>query len=315
MAESARRGRGAGRPSVEALEGRIVMSSITTGGSLRYVLDSYYVSPQSGTVNLTVSRSSPYAGAIVFRVKTSGDLSTTNEPRTPKGGALRFDHRTVGPVTCVSVGFGATGGRVVSRSVRTTGRDPSFLPITPIDGTYQLQPGQASVTIPVRLNPRYAVPVPGNVTLDVRVAERGSPYPWTAESLSIASSPDQIRPLIVATSLATATGAITLTFSKPMDPATVEDINNYLVTGGYSSPIEMNVKSAAYDPATRTVTLTPTGPLDPALTYSLRTFVPGYVGHDGKPQVIPAKPLKDLQGNTLGLLDPWSVGLTRLSRT
>ena len=300
MAESARRGRRVGRPSVEALEGRIVLSSMTTGQYLRYQLDRYYVSPQSGTVNLTVSRSSTDAnGAIVFKVQTTGNFDTIDEPRTPKGGGPRFDRRVVGPVTGVSVGFGPTARRVVWRSLRTTGRDPSFLPITPIDGTYRLQPGQASVTIPVRLNPRFAVPAGGDTTLDVKVAERGNLFPWSAETLSIVPSPDRVPPVIVTTSLA-ATGVVTLTFSKPMDPATVEDVNNYLVTV-YSTTIKLIPKSAAYDPATRTVTLTPTGPLDPAFYHSYNLL-------------FPAKPLKDLQGNSLGL-DPTSYGMTRLSWT
>lgn len=277
MAESARRSRGGACLGVEALEGRMLLSRPTDGPTapgLQVHFAREYVWPKLGEVDLTVTRLSVEAGgALRFKLRT-GDLTESPMP-------------------------GQTGR---SRTIRKTGRDPSALPIVPIDGTYRFAPGQTSLTIPLRLNPNF-VPK-GEIRFLVKPVTPGVGYRDSAY-LNIEPSPDLVPPEIVAWSLSPQ--AITLTFSKPMDPATVEDLNSYMVEG--TSPADHNdvsphpaaLKSAVYDPATRTVTLTPTAPLtlasyqvvpranDLSNPIDSRVYLP-------KPGV---KPLADLQGNVL----------------
>lgn len=158
----------------------------------------------------------------------------------------------------------SAGQRVVSRSLRTTGPDPSALPIVPIDGTYRFAPGQTSLTVPVRLNPNF-VPT-GKILLQViAYLPRSHAFAWLgASSLEIEPSADQVPPEVVATGLSPR--GISLTFSQPMDPASVEALGTYEVTGRPDGGIDLSehpvtLETAVYDPATRTVTLSPTSPL------------------------------------------------------
>ena len=304
MSESARRAHRAARPGAEALEGRMLLSrSARMAPSVIQDLQIVpeYVSPQSGEVDITVTRSPDGAGRA-----QRFSLGTTARPVVP-------------PATL------PTGWWRRSNTIPTTGRDPSALPIVPIDGAYQFEPGQTSLTIPLRLNPNY-VP-PGEIHLSVFAVQRGRMGPYASgnsgDALFIVTSPDRVRPEIV--SSGHSPQAITLTFSKPMDPATVEDINNYQVTGdgplepsnawtkagrGRREPwvqvmapsrIRVTLESAAYDPATLTVTLTPTEPLTLS-GYSVFPHSSDIPHPSGLREYLPApgvKPLTDLQGNTL----------------
>jgi Bacterial Ig-like domain len=294
MAERANRGRCVARPEPEALEGRMLLSGVDN-----YELSQKYASPQSGEVDFTVTRSSAGANkALKFVVQTTASF---DEPlKQAIRGPQPYSRRIIGPTVAIS--SPGTSSATVTQTIRTTGRNHSALPIVPIAGTYRFAPGQTSMTIPVRMNPNF-VPI-SNITLLVD-ALVPSPYSYNVaipQELTIVPSPAQIPPQIVSSSVSPQ--AVTLTFSKPMNPATVEDVKNYWVSVSASdgSVQPVTLKSAAYDPATRIVTLTPTAPLNPANhvafydqirpTSSLPTDPP-------QPQWNVAKPQTDLQGNPL----------------
>ena len=309
---------------METLEGRVLLSRSAgrvPAVDIQFELAQRYVSPQSGPVDLTVTRSPERAGgALTFKVETSALLDV---PRVP--GAIKrppYGPQTLGPIASVSNGPGVS---VVSWVMRTTGPNRSELPVVPIDGTYRFTPGQTSVTIPLRLNPSF-VPL-GDIGMDVvAYLPRSHGYTWWgAKHLTIVPRPDRIPPEVVSSSRSPQ--GITLTFSKAMDPAGVEDVNNYSVNGnpnatpmpppaagpiplhgdpatgspsttdgGSSSAQPLALKSAVYDPTTRTVTLTPTDPL---------AVLGGYIvlvrsEHSAwQPSPTDTRPLTDLQGNAL----------------
>jgi hypothetical protein len=313
MAEFARRNRGGARPEAEALEGRMLLSraargaphvSYTSQAALAVHYSQDYVSPQSGEVYVSVTRSSYGANrALPIRIQTS---AIVNDPAHPNS----------------------------SPYIRTMGRNPSALPFVPIDGIYKFAPGQTILTIPIKLNPNYAAK--GDILLDV-VARSAHASSWMpGRFLSISTSPAEVPPELL--SWTVSPQAITMTFSKAMDPATVEDINNYQIDGyltltgpavatppaavsraptpvsrapGLPAPAPVPapapgpspvtgivaLKSAVYDPATRTVTLTPTEPLAPA-TWTYDAWFP-FGSYTTAPGGRVMKPLTDLQGNAL----------------
>ena len=191
MAKSARRGRNTAHPAVETLEGRTVLdvsASLSVGGipfdMSKYGQPKSYLTPQSGEVDLTLTRPSAHArAALTVRVDTEGS-STQPLPlnaRTP---------RMTGNISSISSG---PDGRTVERVLRTTGPNRSTLPIVPIQGNYRFAPGQTSLTIPIRLNPRF-IPPNGNTDLLVEVYDPTvHSYAYYAEwmHLNIVASVDQ----------------------------------------------------------------------------------------------------------------------------
>jgi hypothetical protein len=164
------------------------------------------------------------------------------------------------------------------------------------------QPGQASLTIPV---PVPAVPAGfGSVQDILGVSLPGmSFHHWPiTTSLTVFASADKVPPAIVATRL-TPQG-LALTFSKPMDATTVQNVNNYVVdmfpttTEQVHMPTPENVAlhAAVYDPTTQTVTLTPAKPLDLARYYEVSS--PGF-GALGPSTTLTTQVLTDLEGNPI----------------
>jgi hypothetical protein len=60
---------------------------------------------------------------------------------------------------------------------------------------------------------------------------------------------------------------VVLTFDKPLDPATAQDVGNYRITGPRGRRIR--IAAVAYDPSSLTVTISPRGRLDLYRTYRL----------------------------------------------
>ena len=58
-----------------------------------------------------------------------------------------------------------------------------------------------------------------------------------------------------------------LTFDKPLDPTTAQDVGNYRITGPSGSRVR--IASVSYDPIALTVTISPRGRLDLHHTYRL----------------------------------------------
>ena len=273
---------------------------VTGAGNGVYTeLSQGFVSPQSGEVDFTVTRPSAAANkALKFVVQTT---ATFDEPlKQVLRGPQPYSRQIIGPTEGKS--SPGTSSATVTRTIRTTGHNHSALPIVPIAGTYRFAPGQTSMTIPVRMNPNF-VPVSAILLSVNAIVPPPHLYDVTFPPvLTILPSPAQIPPQIVSSRVSPQ--AVTLTFSKPMNPATVEDVKNYWVyvraSDGSVQPVTL--KSAAYDPATHTVTLTPTAPLNPANhvdfadynshTSSLPTDPP-------RPQWFLVESQTDLQGNPL----------------
>jgi hypothetical protein len=133
----------------------------------------------------------------------------------------------------------------------------------------------------------------------------------------LVSGPDAIPPTITNYQLITQRGhptGIAITFSKPMAPATVENVHNYAVSSFHKGSTFLNplalvvpagffdsirhdaLKAADYDPTTRTVTLIPRHPFK---------WSPGYVVQNARHLAEHA--LTDLQGNTFFDTDSGSM--------
>jgi hypothetical protein len=167
------------------------------------------------------------------------------------------------------------------------------------------QPGEASLTIPIHVP---AVPAGfGSVQVTLGVQRPFMSFNnWpTVTGFTVFASADEVPPTIVATRL-TPQG-LALTFSKPMDASTVQNINNYDVVGNppmpalgktvgnvrLPTPEAVALQAAVYDPMTQTVTLIPTKPLDLA-SYTVSS--PG--GWVDRPPTTPSPLiLTDLKGN------------------
>jgi hypothetical protein len=101
-----------------------------------------------------------------------------------------------------------------------------------------------------------------------------------------------------------AASGIAITFSRPMAPATVENLRDYSVTverlatayDGFGLvryktpvPVPIRLKAANYDPATNTVILIPRRPLSMSTVYTVQNVLP----------LNTARTLTDLQGDPI----------------
>ncbi len=131
------------------------------------------------------------------------------------------------------------------------------------------QPGEHSVNLTIT-NPAPAPTVPGMPTDPLAYTVPG--FVGSTAILSIVNRTDLTPPTITSSQFLTQGRKITgikLTFSEPMDPATVQDVSNYDVrdmgarpirTSRWTPPVDpgpVPIKSATYDTATNSVTLTP----------------------------------------------------------
>ena len=112
-------------------------------------------------------------------------------------------------------------------------------------------------------------------------------------------------------------GGIELTFSEPMDPASVENPASYAVSENSHRPnaldlasfllsgsvedhsAKVKITSATYDPAARTVTLGTARPLKAEAQYSVTNPRPRRSGRGRSAPLIMAAKLTDVSGNPL----------------
>jgi len=272
-------------PQAEPLEGRSLLSHVSPRSAPQTpAIHVIQVSPRSAAQTLGIHVPSAFIGPDTSEV----DVTLT---RSSPAGAAGLTKR-------LTVAF--------SDDYEPIPADPAATHII-VDhtGVYKrvtFQPGQASQTIPV---PVPAVP-PGfgsvQVVLGVsRPFMSFSNWPTTT-SLTVFASADKIPPTIVATKL-TPQG-LALTFSKPMDASTVQNINNYDVVGippTTFAPVSVlpttdtvALQAAVYDPTTQTVTLIPTKPLD------LGSYAVHSAGGNYYPSSTPGTlALRDLEGNPI----------------
>jgi hypothetical protein len=203
----------------------------------------------------------------------------------------------------ITVNFSATTG-----STTAVGAPEEF---TPVDESVIFPAGQASETIAVPINAN--APNPGLVAVDLAVTSAVRQVKGSSETIYLASSAAAIPPSIIAVNRVA--GGIALTFSKPMDPATVQNIHNYAVKFSPSENINLGtlygvglvqtldnkpkkipIRRATYNPATNTVLLVASEQLGSKGSYEISS--PSSL-HAKKARPTDAQPLTDLEGNAL----------------
>ena len=137
-----------------------------------------------GEVDLTLTRPSPHArAALTVGVDTEGSYTKALplNARTPRMTRKHHQHLT------------SPNGRIVQRILSTTAPDRSTLPTVPIQGNYHFAPGQTSLTIPIRLNPRF-IPPNGNTDVMVQVYDPTSKDSYDTYGVGASADRRQRRP-------------------------------------------------------------------------------------------------------------------------
>jgi hypothetical protein len=302
---SRRRSRRPRQIQVELLEGRALLSASSVSSTKRVLLitpSSEYANQQEGTftVTLTLAKAQPYA-----KVEAAGGYT-----------AAALDE----PVT-------------VDLSASLESTSAGFAPVAspffaPFNESVTFPAGASSETVTVPIISTAATPGPVTIALSATTTVQGvsSDVPVnTAVDLLTAnpnyvflySSPDAVPPTITSVQLVTQgklASAVVLGFSKPMAPATVENIHNYRIlsraatsqhssitlSGNYNSTTtqyqSFAIAAATYDPSTRAVTLTLKRPAKASSLYQISSGYPlrGHV-------------LTDLQGQPFGTV-PSEIG-------
>jgi hypothetical protein len=184
-------------------------------------------------------------------------------------------------------------------------------PFTPIDQFVTFPAGQSTETVSVPI--KTGAPKPALVPIVLAVTPPKRIGPAAKTTVYLVSGPDAIPPSIINVHMVKR--GIAVTFSKPMAPATVENVHNYAVE--YTPSQEFNVadltgvgliqrlsktarpvalRRAHYDPSTNTVTLVPKDSLPSSGTYQIAS--PSSLG-SRRAGPHKAQPLSDLQGNVL----------------
>jgi hypothetical protein len=272
--------------SVEPFERRALLSSSAgtnaSGGSraaqdVAIRVPSPYVAQQASELNVTLVR-------------------------TPAAGRRRLD----GPLTVEFSAFPASpssGAQTAPISAKAQ--------FTPIDQFVTFPAGQATerVSVPIKIG----APKPDLVPIVLAVTPSKPNGPASKTTVYLVSGPDAIPPSIIGVHMKKR--GIAVTFSKPMAPATVENVHNYAVE--YTPSQEFNVtdltgvgliqrlsktarsvalQRAQFDPSTNTVILVPKGSLPASGTYQVAS-PPSLGSTRSGPHK--AQPLSDLQGNVL----------------
>jgi hypothetical protein len=182
---------------------------------------------------------------------------------------------------------------------------------TPVNTAVTFPAGQATETVAIPINSSAANP--GLVPVDLAVTSSTRQVKGSSTTVYLASSADAVPPSIV--DVERVAGGIAITFSKPMDPATVQNIHNYvvkfrpsqsfnlqdlygvgLVETPNNTPDDVPLRRATYDPATDTVLLVATEQLGSKGSYQIKSPA-SLTAKKGGPNK--AHPLTDPEGNVL----------------
>jgi hypothetical protein len=182
---------------------------------------------------------------------------------------------------------------------------------TPVDESITFPAGQTTETVAVPINKR--APNPGLVPIVLTVTPAKGSGAASDATVYLVSGPDAIPPSIIGVHMVRK--GIAVTFSKPMSPATVENVHNYTVEHTPSPDFSLAdltsvgliqrlnktsepvvLRRAIYDSSANTVTLIPKVSLPASGTYQISS--PASLGSK---RVGPhkAQPLADLQGTAL----------------
>jgi hypothetical protein len=203
----------------------------------------------------------------------------------------------------ITLDFSATSGASASGSALNQ--------FTPVDESVTFPAGQTTETVAVPINSGAANP--GLVPIDLAVTSAVRQVKGSSTTVYLASSPDVIPPSIIA--VERVAGGIEVTFSKPMDPTTVENIHNYKLKFSPSQNFSLEtlyganpfqtldtatqnvpLRRATYNPATDTVLLVATEQLGSKGSYKISSPA-SLLAKKARPGN--AHPLTDSFGNVL----------------
>jgi hypothetical protein len=262
----------------------------------RLVLDALPLEPRallSGTAtgHQVVSIQVPSA----YISQQSSQLDVTLVRTTASGRSY-----TKGPVT---IEFSASNG--------PTTTDAAGSQFTPVNKSVTFPAGQATETVAVPINA--GAPNPGLVPIELAVTSSLRQVKGSSTTVNLASGPEAIPPTIIA--VQRVAGGIAVTFSKPMDPATVDNIRNYVVKFSPSQNFTLEdlygvglvnvldnatqkipLRRATYNPATNTVLLVATEQLGSKGSYDISNPA-SLLAKKARPGN--AHPLTDVDGNVL----------------
>jgi hypothetical protein len=182
---------------------------------------------------------------------------------------------------------------------------------SPVNTSVTFPAGQATETVAIPVNSSAANP--GLVPVDLAATSSTRQIKGSKTTVYLANSASAIPPSIVA--VQRVAGGIAITFSKPMDPATVQNIHNYvvkfrpsqsfnleelygvgLVDMPNNTPDNVPLRRATYNPATNTVLLVANEQLGSQGSYQIKSPA-SLTAKKGGPHK--AHPLTDLEGNVL----------------
>jgi hypothetical protein len=267
-------------PEAEALEQRSLLSAARSSMPPQKVaiqVPSAYISQQSGALDVTLVRSSPEG-----------------------------PHRMLGPLT---VDFSAEPG-ALPPGVAATAAAPRA-PFTPISEPVTFPTSATAETVAVPIDS--AAPNAGLVPIQLAVTWSSPRVHSTKSTVYLAATNDVIPPSIIG--VQRVKGGIAITFSKPMAPATVQNIRNYkviyspsqnfnplyltgvgIVQSIASTSQNIPLRRAVYDAADNTVILIPKQQLQSNGTYRISS--PATLRAKGD-HPHKAHALTDLRGNAL----------------
>jgi hypothetical protein len=285
------------RLCLEVLEHRKLLTSgwlaIQAQGAAKEVVSlavpSTYVSQSATEIDLTIARSMGSKHAPINKSETLDLSAVALTPATTKGG-----------------------------------RPHTSDEIAPLNGTVTFQPGELSQTVELPIVVQ--APLPSLVPVQITVSPKARPRNQAVLTVDLASAQQLVPPTITNVQIVRKGSlgkGIAVTFSEPMDPASVEDVFNYsvrsvplnqltLLTAPSASVVQnpselttfspqpVPLKAARYDPATDTVLLVPKTPLTVAKSFIVRS--PTSLGAIRSGPKI-AHPLTDANGNVLNPLN------------
>jgi hypothetical protein len=267
-------------PLVEPLEHRTPLTAAASSLAVPKVtiqVPSSYISQQSGALDVTLVRKPP-AG----------------------------QHRPLGPLT---VNFSAAPGSLPA-GLATPESTPGAQ-FNPIDGPVTFPAGVTAEMVVVPIHS--GAPNPALVPIALAVTSASQPVASSSSTVYLAATTDALPPSIIA--VQRVRGGIAITFSKPMDRASVQDIHNYKVKYSPSqhfNPLYLTsvglvqalaatsqripLRRAIYDAATNTVILVPKQQLQSDGSYQISSpaSLRAKLSRPNK-----AHPLTDLEGNAL----------------
>ncbi len=298
------------RPAmVEPLEGRSLLSALVASSTaaradeqVAIQVPSAYISDRVGTLDVTLQRSAEPGGpgsaaaaqaqALLeqpLTVELSIGVPPPNDGPDPIGGPVPASRQAALDLAKRTLAALRASGKLppAGSSLSPVAVTPAFVQ----SATFPA--GIASITVPVPL--AQLASSTGNTQLGLNIQGGGPQVYGMNQQIEVVSGPDAIPPTITDVHMIQKGHKITgisMTFSKAMEPASVQDVRDYRLTPNSGAhPRATALTSALYDPATDTVILTTRGPLNPSATYQIGAAK--WIGFNG------AEVLVDLQGNAL----------------